>query len=147
MHTWKLLNWCIPRQISLQELHLSGKENVIADALSRSQAVPTEWSLHRPTVQQIFNILDTPHTLSHRPLCVPSQPSTSNLLHPTCSSSSLGNGLTEPQLVRPLWIRVSSDFPATSSTTKNQTRELQNNFGCPSLAEASLVSSVSSSIF
>lgn len=61
MHTWKLLNWCIPRQISLQALHLSGKENVIADALSRGQAVPTEWSLHRPTVQQIFNILDTPH--------------------------------------------------------------------------------------
>ena len=59
--TWDLLSWCVPRQVSLQAIHLAGKKNSLADALSRGKVVPTEWSLHPVVVKHVFNILGTPH--------------------------------------------------------------------------------------
>ena len=59
--TWDLLSWCVPRQVSLQAIHLAGKKNSLADALSRGKVVPTEWSLHPAVVKHVFNILGTPH--------------------------------------------------------------------------------------
>ena len=59
--TWELLQWCIPRGISLVATHLAGKKNSLADALSRGKIVPTEWSLHPSVVKHVFNLLGMPH--------------------------------------------------------------------------------------
>ena len=46
----------------IQAAHIAGKDNVIADSLSRGKAIPssTEWSLCPKVVQHIFNILGRP---------------------------------------------------------------------------------------
>ena len=38
--TWRVLHWCISHNITLTALHLPGKDNVTADALSRGWVGP-----------------------------------------------------------------------------------------------------------
>ena len=59
--TWDLLHWCIDQDIRLMACHIPGELNVIADALSRGKALPTEWQLHPVVVRTLFNMLDRPH--------------------------------------------------------------------------------------
>ena len=61
MHAWRLLCWCMKNRISLIAVHLAGRLNTMADALSRGKVLPTEWTLHPGVVQMIFQRLDRPH--------------------------------------------------------------------------------------
>ena len=138
MITWKLLSWCITRRIFLRASHLSGKENTIADALSRGRAIPTEWPLHRPTVQQIFNVLDTPHIdlfASHL----------NNQLPTFCSRhvnpSGLGNRRIEHQQEGDPGLCIPSNLSAPPCPREDRSRDMQNTSDRPFLAKTGLVSS------
>lgn len=56
---WNLL---LDHDMWMQAAHIAGKDNVIADSLSRGKGIPlsTEWSLCPETVKWIFHILDRP---------------------------------------------------------------------------------------
>ena len=60
--TQDLLTWCITNDITLSALHLAGKTNVMADALSRGRIIPMgpEWALHPSVVQAVFLRLGRP---------------------------------------------------------------------------------------
>jgi hypothetical protein len=61
LHTMHLLSWSINNGVSLVAVHIPGEDNQIADSLSRGRSVqPTEWSLSRAIVQQIFQVLGSP---------------------------------------------------------------------------------------
>ena len=59
--TWRLLHWCMDHGISLSATHIPGEENRVADALSRGQIVPTEWTLRPDVTQSLFQLIDRPH--------------------------------------------------------------------------------------
>ena len=52
--TKSLLTWCRANHVSLRAIHLPGKENTIADLLSRLSDCPTEWSLLPEVAQKIW---------------------------------------------------------------------------------------------
>ena len=54
MKTWVLWNLAIKNQMSLKAVHVAGKDNVLADQLSRHKVLTTEWSLKTEIVQNIF---------------------------------------------------------------------------------------------
>ena len=56
-----LWDWCLEQRVSLSAIHLQGTRNVVADALSRGKAVPTEWMLHPAVVQALFLHWGTPY--------------------------------------------------------------------------------------
>ena len=58
---WKMFQWLIRNKVGLRAIHVPGVENVMADALSRGKVIPTEWSLNKRIVSQIFSILGRPH--------------------------------------------------------------------------------------
>lgn len=60
---WDMFQWCLKRDIHLHAAHIPGKQNCLADSLSRghSHVKLTEWSLHPSIVQTIFQILGTPN--------------------------------------------------------------------------------------
>ena len=55
-----LWDWCDLHQITPTAVHLAGVDNVLADALSRGNYCPTEWSLHRPTFMSLWQVWDRP---------------------------------------------------------------------------------------
>ncbi|XP_038054779.1 uncharacterized protein LOC119726989 [Patiria miniata] len=59
--TWEMFQWLLRHKVDLLAIHIPGAENDIADSLSRGKVVPTEWSLNRRIVSQIFSILGRPH--------------------------------------------------------------------------------------
>jgi hypothetical protein len=44
----------IQNNIHLQAAHIAGKMNILADQLSRTKILTTEWSLNREIVQTLF---------------------------------------------------------------------------------------------
>ena len=58
---WDLLHWCIKQDVTLRAVHLAGSDNHLADLLSRKAISPVEWSLHKETVDNIFNRLGRLH--------------------------------------------------------------------------------------
>ena len=60
--TWELFQWCIQYKISLRAVHIPGKKNVLADALSRGkyQVRMTEWTLNNTVVNLIFHQMGQP---------------------------------------------------------------------------------------
>jgi len=58
--TWDLFQWCRTHRVTLRAVHLPGKENSIADALSRIAQSPTEWSLDPTVAEQVFRVLHRP---------------------------------------------------------------------------------------
>ncbi|CAC5382111.1 unnamed protein product [Mytilus coruscus] len=59
---WDLLKWCINHNVKIQAVHISGKKNIIADALSRGRMTIrlTEWALDMTIVNLLFLQLGTP---------------------------------------------------------------------------------------
>ena len=55
---WELtrlvLTWCMTNHVRIRAIHLPGKENTIADALSRLTDSPTEWSLPQTVTESIW---------------------------------------------------------------------------------------------
>ena len=51
---------CRERQWSLTATHIAGKDNVLADALSRGSPIGTEWSLDRRTFNRILSLRPAP---------------------------------------------------------------------------------------
>lgn len=60
--TWDLLKWCILHKIKIQSVHIPGRRNILADALSRGRQIirMTEWSLNTTVVNLLFQQLGTP---------------------------------------------------------------------------------------
>jgi hypothetical protein len=59
--TWELLRFCFHENIILVPRHISGKLNILADALSRSnRLVSTEWTLHMDVVQAVRYLWGSP---------------------------------------------------------------------------------------
>ena len=58
--TWDLWNFAIENNIQIKAAHTLGIKNKLADQLSRNRKVATEWTLHRPIVDQIFHLLGHP---------------------------------------------------------------------------------------
>jgi len=57
----RIFNHCLDQKIHLLALHVPGKLNVSADALSRQRRLPeTEWTLHQKVCDQIFHLWGTP---------------------------------------------------------------------------------------
>ena len=57
----QLFTWLKEHQIRVSARHITGKLNVLADALSREgQIVPTEWSLFPEVVESLWQIWDKP---------------------------------------------------------------------------------------
>ena len=59
--TWFLLLWCQKNNIILRASHIAGKENVLADALSRGRVSQGEWSLNQEWANLVFQRLGRPH--------------------------------------------------------------------------------------
>ena len=59
--TLDLFDWCSTRKVQLRASHLPGKQNFLADDLSRGRVSPTEWSLHKGIVDTLFHSLGRPH--------------------------------------------------------------------------------------
>ncbi|CAC5424318.1 unnamed protein product [Mytilus coruscus] len=59
---WDLLQWCINHNVKIQAVHIPGKKNIIADALSRGKMTIrlTEWALNMTIVNLLFLQLGTP---------------------------------------------------------------------------------------
>ncbi|VDI01509.1 Hypothetical predicted protein [Mytilus galloprovincialis] len=59
---WDLLKWCINHNVKIQAVHIPGKKNIIADALSRGKMTIrlTEWALNMTIVNLLFLQLGTP---------------------------------------------------------------------------------------
>ena len=55
-----LWDWCDHHQITISAVHLAGESNILADALSRGNYCPTEWTLHRPTFMSLWQVWDQP---------------------------------------------------------------------------------------
>ena len=55
-----LWDCCDLHQITPTALHLAGVDNVLADALSRGNYCPMEWSLHRQTLMSLWQVWDRP---------------------------------------------------------------------------------------
>ena len=55
-----LWDWCDLHQITPTAVHLAEVDNVLADALSRGNYCPTEWSLHRPPFMSLWQVWDRP---------------------------------------------------------------------------------------
>lgn len=68
----EILEWCVKYNITLKACHIPGKDNYIADFLSRGSYLPTEWQLHKNVVKKIFLITEKPQidlfasTLNHQ---------------------------------------------------------------------------------
>ena len=58
--TWELWQLAIQNNIVLKSAHIMGKKNVLADQLSRVKVQPTEWSLDKSVVRQIFQVWGAP---------------------------------------------------------------------------------------
>jgi hypothetical protein len=58
--TWDMMQWCINHNIDLQATHIPGKDNVLADSLSRHVFSNLEWSLNDKVVQTLFKQWSTP---------------------------------------------------------------------------------------
>jgi hypothetical protein len=58
--TWDLWNLVIQNNIHLQAAHIAGKMNILADQLSRTKILTTEWSLNREIVQTLFGLWGHP---------------------------------------------------------------------------------------
>ncbi|XP_076470025.1 uncharacterized protein LOC143300312 [Babylonia areolata] len=55
LRTEALLRWCHSKGIALSARHIAGKDNILADALSRSKSViHTEWTLDKDTLQGVW---------------------------------------------------------------------------------------------
>jgi hypothetical protein len=60
--TWELYQWCIQYNIALKTVHIPGKKNFLADALSRGKKIRmTEWSLNNTVVNMLFQQMETPN--------------------------------------------------------------------------------------
>lgn len=57
---WALLKLCEQLQVTLKASHLAGKENTMADALSRGTFQNTEWCLLQSWADHLFQIYDRP---------------------------------------------------------------------------------------
>lgn len=53
--TQDLLGWAFPRLPTLRAVYLPGRDNWVADSLSRRTPAPGEWSLHGDIVQMIWD--------------------------------------------------------------------------------------------
>ncbi|XP_041453598.1 uncharacterized protein LOC121406794 [Lytechinus variegatus] len=58
--TLEILAWCQNNHITLKACHIPGKENYIADFLSRGSYLPSEWQLNLTIVERIFSQGDQP---------------------------------------------------------------------------------------
>jgi hypothetical protein len=58
--TWDMLQWCLTNSIQLRATHIPGKDNYLADKLSRHIVSHTEWELHDQVVAQLFHLWHTP---------------------------------------------------------------------------------------
>ena len=60
---WDMFQWCLKKGIHLFAAHIPGRQNCLADSLSRghNHVRITEWSLHPSLVQDIFRIMGTPN--------------------------------------------------------------------------------------
>ncbi|VDI73954.1 Hypothetical predicted protein [Mytilus galloprovincialis] len=60
--TWDLYQWCIQNKVTIRAVHIPGKINLLADALSRGKNLfkMTEWTLNNMIVNMIFQRLGTP---------------------------------------------------------------------------------------
>lgn len=60
IQAWNLWNLAIENNVVLRAAHVAGKQNNLADHLSRHWIRPTEWTLKPSIVQEIFNRWSTP---------------------------------------------------------------------------------------
>jgi hypothetical protein len=58
--TWDMLQWCLINNIELRAAHIPGKDNCLADQLSRHIVSHLEWELDSQVVQQLFHLWHTP---------------------------------------------------------------------------------------
>ena len=62
MEVWETLLWCHNKGISLRVRHIPGKNNILADRLSRiSKPISTEWSLDQTICNAICMMTDHPN--------------------------------------------------------------------------------------
>jgi hypothetical protein len=55
-----MLQWCLTNNIELRAAHIPGKDNNLADKLSRQMVSHLEWELHPQVAQQLFRLWPTP---------------------------------------------------------------------------------------
>ena len=58
--TLEILNWCDSMETRVVASHIPGKDNYVADFLSRGSYLPSEWQLNPRTARQIFNKIGHP---------------------------------------------------------------------------------------
>jgi ribonuclease HI len=58
--TWEMLHWCLSNNIELRATHIPGKDNILADRLSRHIVSHLEWELHPQVANQLFLLWHTP---------------------------------------------------------------------------------------
>jgi hypothetical protein len=55
-----MLQWCLTNNIQLRAAHIPGKDNSLADKLSRQLVSHLEWELHPQVAHQLFRLWPTP---------------------------------------------------------------------------------------
>ncbi|WP_411025337.1 hypothetical protein, partial [Salmonella sp. s55004] len=61
LKAWNFLLWCHSHNILVRASHIAGKDNILADALSRGWASHGEWALAQPWADLLFSRLGRPH--------------------------------------------------------------------------------------
>ena len=91
LETVRLLSWCCQERIVLSASHIPGRQNLVADFLSRGNFLPSEWSLHPFVFLQILRV-SSPPPLVRGPVRILPQPPFSSLLFEGARSRRLGSG-------------------------------------------------------
>ncbi|KAL8602813.1 hypothetical protein ACOMHN_061047 [Nucella lapillus] len=110
-----LLQWCYHRNIALHAIHIAGKLNILADALSRSKAVlSTEWTQQSASRCGVDDLVQTDGgSLRHQ-----IQPPAPNLCVPGARSAGLGHGRPADPLEGHTGVRLPSVSPPSKGLTQ-----------------------------
>ncbi|XP_064409346.1 uncharacterized protein LOC135354803 [Latimeria chalumnae] len=131
-----LWDWALNHQVGLRAVHLAGKDNVLADALSRDLVDPHEWSLNQKVVANIFACWGGAR---HRPLCIRSECKSPQVLvlKERTSSVSFGRALQQVASRSPLCL--SSNLSDLLGNQKTQEQGRTDDPHCAPLAPSGLV--------
>ena len=137
--TSRLLKWTEDIDVHLEARYLPGKNNVLADLLSRrDQAIATEWTLHRQVAKALLSSWGS--TAVDRPVRVETQRSATGLLLPSPGRPGGSRGCVSASLGQPGRVRVSTLCSAREgSVTSTAVSKLFDDSGSSSLGRQGLV--------
>ena len=136
----ELWEWCILRGIYLLAAHIPGKDNLVADFLSRGKFLPSEWTLNPLIFRQICQVIVPQPEIDLFASTLNFQ--LPKYLCPLPGSSSLESGRTLLPVVRPSTVRLPTPFRSSHSLGEDRPGGSGRGSGGPLLASETMVPEV-----